>query len=110
MSVLLRQPHGFEGFRWLLVDDQPNGLVIAVRPHMGYAVLSFNPTTSATAAYTDEHDDLSRRCIEELLRLEAKFLEGLLQLTQEIEQRVPSMKDALSADDGGGLVKLEIRS
>ena len=47
---------------------------------------------------------------DELLRFEAEFLEGLLQLTQDIENRVRSMEDALSVDDGGRLVQLEVGS
>ena len=54
MSVLLRQPHGFEGFGTFVEDLHPDSLVIAKRPNMRYPGVVFHPTTSTTCPRTDE--------------------------------------------------------
>src|SRR5436190_22359304 len=105
---LLPQPGGFEGFGPLFVGDHPDGLVIAIGPHRCDVVVDLYSAAAATPPRVDEDDDVAAGRLDELLGFEAEFLEGSLQLSQDIAECIGPMEDTGRVDDGGGLMQLEV--
>jgi hypothetical protein len=108
VSVLLRQPHGFEGLGLLLVDNQPNSLVAAKGPYPGDVVVHLQATGPATPLSTDEDQDLAALRLKKPLSFEPQIVKRLGQLTQGPVERVTPMEDTGRVDDGRGLVHLEV--
>jgi hypothetical protein len=73
-------------------------------------VVNFDATASAASPRSDEDDDVAVRRLDQLLRFHTEVLEGLLQLTQDIADRVAPTEDAVGVDDRGSLVQLEVGS
>ena len=53
VSALLRQPGGFEGLGAVLIGDHPDGLVIAISPHLSDVVVDLYSAAAATPPRVD---------------------------------------------------------
>ena len=74
MSVLLRQPHGFEGLLPHRKEFEAGSLAVTHRPKMCDTYLDRRATAPGSGSYPHEHHDLIAT-LEELLRLRNYFLE-----------------------------------
>ena len=66
--ALLRQPHGFEGFRPVREQQPANEPPVTERPHLGVGRLERHSAGLALAALAEPHHHMVAR-VDELLRL-----------------------------------------
>src|SRR5215210_1948500 len=109
LAQMRLQPHGFERFGLVLVDNQSYGLLPAEGPYPGDVVVDVHPAASATASRVDQDDNRAAWRLDDLVRLEAEFIEGLAQLPQRSANRIPPAEGAGGIDDRGRLTQLEVR-
>ena len=109
VNVPLRQPHGFEGFNWLLVNNPPHGFVAAKGPHPANVVVHLYIATPAAASDVDEYDHFATRPHEKLLGFEAKVFKRSFEFLQCAAKGIRPAEHACGVDDGRSLVEFEIR-
>src|SRR4051794_13770221 len=83
VSVLLRQPHGFEGLRLVVVVVDPRDLAVSESGDDGVLALDANATSAPSGPHNDERNDLIAR-VNEALKLHRVALEGLAPVRQPL--------------------------
>src|SRR4051812_29247837 len=80
---LLRQPHGFEGLRLVVVVVDPRDLAVSESGDDGVLALDANATSAPSGPHNDERNDLIAR-VNEALKLHRVALEGRAPVRQPL--------------------------
>ena len=80
MSVLLRQPHGFEGVLLLLIHDHPLDCSVADCPHIGATSSHLDPATPLHVLGPGHYHEITG--FDEFVGLEPSGFPGLAEFLQ----------------------------
>src|SRR3954447_17749570 len=99
VTVLLRQPHGFEGLLPLLVETDARDAPVADRPHPGSASLGFDPVATLDVNGDGRHHVLAS--FDELVCLDATGLPRANELVEEPSRLIEAVNGPPRTDRPG---------